>query len=765
MRRPHATLRLVTALLLALASLAAAPAPELLEIWLDGHNTGKVARVTVSRDALLISAADFAELHLKLPAPSGDADLAHLPGLSATLDEAGQRLLLSVAADALPLQRFDAGNATTHPTPEAASGAILHYDVSGTMGDVRQPGVTSFGGANLGLDIFTPDYLLSATAYTASSVTGSSAVRLDTSASFEDPEKLRHLVLGDAINGAPAYARAVRFGGIQYASDFSLRPGLVTQPLPSFFGQSAVPATVDVYSGAAKLFEQPVEPGPFQLNNLPILTGGGAATIVTTDVLGRQTSQSISLYTDAGLLAPGLDDFSLDAGFLRRGYGEDSFDYGAPLLSFDWRHGISDHLTLEAEGQAAPHLTQIGGGGEIGLGFGSLGASLAASAARPGNGWLADFSAQGLAPGFGSAVNLYARFTIASAHYRDLASLDGDAPPRQRVSAGLTTAVPGAGTLGLGFVSDTQPGDIARNYLSASWSRGLSGGAFAALTALRDFSDHATGVQFTLSVPLGGGDVAGFDGQSDNGRLSGLASYDRPINPDGGIGWHLLAGQQDGARAEADGTVIGPHVALQGGASMAGGQVSLRAGASGALVFLRGSLFAVHDPGDAVALVETGDAGIHVTRENRDMGVSDADGEKLLTGLSAYAPNHLGVEQRDFAFDALALKTDAVIAPRRHSGVVVDFTPVSRHPVLAMISRGIDMATPAGARVTLDGSDTPLPLGHDGELFVADLPHGVGATVDLGKTRCRVFISPAAATGPMPRTPPLLCLRESDVAY
>lgn len=758
-------------LLLALFSIAAAPPPtahaELLEVWLDGHNSGRVARVTAEGDALFLSAADFADLRLALPAPPrSELDVAHLPVLTARLDEANQRLLLTVAADALPLQRFDAGDgAAQHLQPQAASGAILRYDISGTMGDVRYPGVTTFGGANLGLDIFTPDLLFSSTAYAASSVTGASAVRLDTMMRFDDSDTLRHLVLGDTINGAPAYARPVRFGGIQYASDFSLRPGLVTQPLPSFFGHSAVPATVDVYSGAAKLFEQSVEPGPFQLTNLPVLTGGGAATIVTTDVLGRQTSQSIALYTDAGLLAPGLDDFSFDAGFLRRGYGEDSFDYGAPQASFDWRHGITETLTLEAHGQAASHLALIGGGGEIGLGFGSLGASLAASSARPGNGWLADFSAQGVASLLGAPVNLYARFTTASVHYRDLASLDGDAPPRQRVSAGMAASLFGAGTFGLGFVGDKEPGDIARNYLSASWSRGLPGGAFAALTALQDFSSHATGIQFTLSVPLGGGAMAGFDGQSDNGRLSGLASFDKPVDPDGGTGWHMLAGWQDGARAEADGVAITDHAGLEGGASLADGRVSLRAGVSGAFVLLRGSVFAVHDPGDAVALVETGDPGIHVTRENRDMGISDGDGEKLLTNLSAYAPNHLGVDARDFAFDALALKTDAVIAPRRHSGVVVDFTPISRHPVLAMISRGVGIATPAGARVMLDGSDAPLPLGHDGELFLPDLEHGVGATVDLGKTRCRVFISPAAAKGPMPRTPPLLCLRETQVAY
>jgi hypothetical protein len=39
------------------------------------------------------------------------------------------------------------------------------------------------------------------------------------------------------------------------------------------------------------------------------------------------------------------------------------------------------------------------------------------------------------------------------------------------------------------------------------------------------------------------------------------------------------------------------------------------------------------------------------------------------------------------------------------------------------------------------------------------------ADIDTGRGRCRVFVTPEDAAGPMPRTPPLTCYREPQVAY
>jgi outer membrane usher protein len=281
---------------------------------------------------------------------------------------------------------------------------------------------------------------------------------------------------------------------------------------------------------------------------------------------------------------------------------------------------------------------------------------------------------------------------------------------------------------------------------------------------MHGLSTHADGGQLSLAFPLGGRGLASLSATADDHRAAALALYDHPADPDGGFGYRMGLSSDAAQRFQGAARYVGRSAALQGGVALANGAIALRADASGALVLLRGSVFATHDPGEAVALVETGAPGIQVYRENRPVAVSDADGEVLLTGLTPYAPNHIAIEPRDYPFTALVTKTDAAIVPPRRGAVLADFTPVSRHPLMALVTRA-DGAIPSGARVVFDGDDAPLALGHDGRLFVADMQKGRLAAIDTGKGRCRVFVTPQDASGPLPRTPPLTCYREPADAY
>ncbi len=735
-------------------------APLLLEVWRNGATDHAIVHVTPSGNGLLMPAADLPLLGVKVTASPKDGmiDLDKLAGLTVTIDQAGQRLLLDAAPTSLPRQLYDLGAAAAAPTTAGGSGAIMRYDLSTTAADARRLN-TLGGGANLGLDLFRDTARLSATGF-GTFGPGGRIARLDSSLTFDRPQALTHLSFGDAITVAPSYARALRFGGVEYASDFSLAPGLVTTPLPSFFGVSDVPATVDVYNGAAELAAQDVAPGPFEIRNLPIVTGGGAATVVIRDVLGRETTQSLSLFTDKGLLTPGRTAFAFDLGFRRTGYGVASFGYDQPLLSLDWRRGFSSRLTFETHGEAAPQLLQMGGGGEWSFGSGTVAADLAGSAGAQGGGVLASVTAQWRSGRF----NLYGSGQVATPDFRDLASLGGVAPPRWRLSAGTSLDLNRGGALALSFTGEKPANGAAQALLNASWSLALDDGKFLALTALHDFSAHASSGQISLSIPLGHRGLASLSATADDGHASALALYDHPADPDGGFGYRLGLSSNTSQRFQGEARYIGGAVALDGGVALSDGAPALRADAAGALVLLRGSLFATHDPGEAVALVETGAPGIHVYRENRPVAVSDSDGEALLTGLTPYAPNHLAIEPRDYPFNALVTRTDIDLAPVRRGAAVADFTPLSQHPLLARLTRA-DAALPSGARVTFDGDGIPLALGHDGQLFIADLKQGKLADVETATGRCRVFITPEAATGPLPRTPPITCYREPASAY
>lgn len=71
--------------------------------------------------------------------------------------------------------------------------------------------------------------------------------------------------------------------------DFSMRPDVVTTPLPAFYGEVTAPTTLDLFINGFKTDSMNVGPGPFIINDIPMLSGAGEATVIATDAQGKQT--------------------------------------------------------------------------------------------------------------------------------------------------------------------------------------------------------------------------------------------------------------------------------------------------------------------------------------------------------------------------------------------------------------------------------------------------------------------------------------------
>ena len=171
---------------------------------------------------------------------------------------------------------------------------------------------------------------------------------------------------GDIINGGLAWSRPIRMGGLQSQSNFSLRPDLITTPLPTLGGSAAVPSTVDVYVNNIKTFSQDVGTGPFSVSNVPLISGAGNAELVIRDSAGHETRSSSPFYASASLLAPGLSSWSVEAGLPRLSYGSTSDAYiESPLGSATLRRGICDGLTMEAHAEGGAGVANGGVGAVI----------------------------------------------------------------------------------------------------------------------------------------------------------------------------------------------------------------------------------------------------------------------------------------------------------------------------------------------------------------------------------------------------------------
>lgn len=356
-----------------------------LAVTLNGVPRGLVARFELRDGMLATTPEELRQIGLRaemLPIDrNGLVWLDAIPGLRVSYRQSSQEAALD-APDALLAPAIVGTLARPEARLSGGTGLVFSYDLYGETGRGRHVGLYSEQ------RVFHGQGVLSNSGVATWSEAQDRYVRLDTAWTYTDAATLSSVQLGDAISGALNWSRAVRLGGLQYRRNFTVRPDLVTYPVPLLGASAAVPSAVDLYVNNVRQFSGEVPSGPFVLNNTPAVNGAGQAVIVVRDALGRDISTTIPLYIDTRLLAAGLTDFSVEAGFLREDYGLRSAGYGRqPAGSASVRHGLSETLTLEGHAEAMPGTYTVGGGvlaSAGGFGVFSAAASLArgASAAR-----------------------------------------------------------------------------------------------------------------------------------------------------------------------------------------------------------------------------------------------------------------------------------------------------------------------------------------------------------------------------------------------
>jgi outer membrane usher protein len=727
---------LLAAAIAATARAGQAPRVLALELWVNGMCTHRIVRAEESAAGLAVARADLAAEGIAF---AGDGPLVSL-GASATVDAANQRLMLTVPGKDLPRQVFDLRPSDILRPDPVKPGLMLDYDIAGEMGDVSDIGGTGSLGASAAASLFTPHGVLRGSGIASVNPARGRAVRLDTAFLVDDSDRLLRWTVGDAITGGLSWSRPVRFAGIQLATDYSLRPDLVTIPLPAYLGDASVPSSVDVFVGAAKVFETEVDPGPFEITGLPIVTGGSSATVVVRDALGRETTQTLSLFTTADMLAPGLDEFSLEAGFLRHRYGTRSYDYGAPLAALTWRRGLSDIVTAEAHGEFTGAAQTLGGGIAVGLEpIAVLSVDLAASTRDGHQAGLVDAALTGR----WRAFSFFGEYRAATRGYADLQRGPAE---RRRLEFGAAASLGEYGSLSLSSIESDLDGEDGARLIAASYSLDFEG-RFLTATGFTDRASGAWYAGFTFSVLLGERQITSASGQLSPGASTLTASYAHDADPDGGFGYRAAASAGAGAGLDLQGAWYGTKASADAELSERGSAVGLRADLSGSLVAMAGEVFATRRSDGAVALVETGVPGVRIYKENREVAVSDDEGKALVPGLVPFAANRIAIDPDDYPIATVVETSERTVVPGRYAGVTVELAPRIQAPVLMSVSLPDGTLVPAGTAAHLDGRADPLVVGQNGKLFVDDLRSVSEITVDLPGGTCHFSLAPP------PRTP------------
>jgi outer membrane usher protein len=623
-----------------------------------------------------------------------------------------------------------------------SAGAFLNYSVTGTS-DLhasdrpRNPEQLS-GAAELGLTAGR-GLLLN----TGSLLPDGEVVRGMSTLTYDRLERLQRFTFGDQVAAGDALGGSTLVAGFGAAKDLSLDPYFIHAPLPTASVFASSPSVLEVWVNGQLVRELPVAPGSLELANIPVTGGTSDVRTVLRDAFGRRQETDTTQYLASGQLARGLTDWSVQAGAVRRSFGTESFDYGAPLLMARGRRGLSDLLTgalrLEASVDANGHALVSSGGSVIAATrYGELEAGLAASRddQRPGAAGL-------LAWRFGSRwFSTTTHLRLLSDHYAH-ASLAA-VTDRELWRAGVSFGAPSRwGSFGIDYTAGhprsgglVERGGVRFSFpiggggtflLSASGSRGPNQPPEALVLGTAIFSlgrrtTGDTGVESrvsdapgpAMSSPKATAGVQRSLPSNSNGfgyRLRGSA------DPEDSTFTGTLEGQTSFARLEA--TVTRAPT----------GDAAGFATASGGIATTGGKVFFTRALRQGFALVRVpGVPNVRTYFENQLVGRTDDDGDILVPGFLPYYGHRLSIDDDDVPVTyAVRGVEQTVAAPNR--GVATVRFDVRR--VLAVTGRlvapGVAGATPPAygtLTVELVGGAVSSPIGVDGTFWLEELPAG-----------------------------------------
>jgi outer membrane usher protein len=773
--------------------------PMQLEVVLNGNPTKLIGSFSMlDGNRLAATRQELRELGLdprgSTTSPDQVVVLDEMFGVSYRYEEATQRVLITAPEEQLAVKEYNLRSAPELTPVQSDWGGVVNYNFfASSVSNVDGRPITingvpiainglptkftgapiAFNGASATFDAraFTPFGTLSQSAIlrTASLTDRFDALRLNTTLTYSDPETMMSYRAGDVIGGGFAWTRPIRIGGAQVQRNFGLRPDLVTLPLPAARGSAAVPSVADVYINNIKTSSQDVGAGPFLLSNMPAITGSGTARVILRDASGHTTESVLPFYVSSSLLAPGMFDYSVEAGLPRLSYGTTADSYVAmPVASASARYGLFDWLTVLGHAEGAAGLMN----GSLGavIRTGSFGvATLAGAASRASTGTGFQSYAAYETKVFGVSINASSQMTFGA--YNDLASvtarLDQGAsndpydfgslanlsasvqtaakkvlfttaePPKMmnRVSLGVPLPFYNV-NLSAGFTNSLDAGNVRSDIANVTISFPVGRASFFGTAFTTVSGEKNRGFLAGMSMPLG--DVT--TSLSASGGTSGVSINTDAVKPldqkPGSWGWRARDSEGVGAQRSAAVSYRSSFARTEVGVSQGSNGVVATGEMEGAVVAMGGGVFVANRIDDAFAVVETGVPDVEVFHENRPAGMTNSSGRALIPGLRSFQRNKIAIDTAKLPVDADVSTTEGYVTPADRSGVRLNFAVRTDVKPAIVAFKGADgQPLAAGARGQIEGGESFI-VGYDGRAYIKNLNPENKVTVAMVDREC-----------------------------
>jgi outer membrane usher protein len=584
--------------------------------------------------------------------------------------------------------------------------------------------------------------------------------RLQTTFEHDDVDGMRSIRIGDTFNTPGMWGQSVDFGGVQFGTNFATQPNFVTSPLPSTKGVATLPTTVNLYVNNALVAQRNVPAGPFALTNIPVITGANNLNIVTTDLLGRQQVVSVPYYASSTLLKPGLQDYSVEAGFLRNNFGTDSNNYGQFMVSGTDTEGVTDRFTEQWHGELLRNQQSLGVGGNLLYSdWGVFNVATAASHASTGGaGGLALFGFQRQTV---SSLSFNVNVQMTTAQFTQVGLQSGQSMPILQSQASVGMPLADGSSLGFTYTRQNNRGQPNASIFNASYSRTVFHDWSVSLSGFTNVGGENSKAAFLmLTRPIGEQTSLSVNGTAQQNANQAMLDLNRSLPMGDGYGYDLqtMQGQTQnyqGSVSAQDST--GTYVAQ---AQQQQGQQAYRVGASGGVAFLGGNAYLSREITSSFAVVQVpGFSNVPVYAYNQPVAKTNSKGNALVPNLLPYQNNSISIDPSSLPLNTTINSTQLYAVPYYQSGVLLRFPVKESRSATLTLMLPSGKPVPAGAVVNYAGhmDDQEYPVGEDGELYLTGLEIDNQFKAAWDNQSCTFSLHYPQTTNPLPDLGTVVC--------
>ena len=697
-----------------------------VEISVNGKRSDTASIIARnSNNELFVSEDDLHQWDIQPPYPKAlvieGMDLIPMTPLGKIETELDtQNLLLTITLPNTVFEKnlIDLSRKTIDTTPHSDRGLFLSYDLS-----LGQETKQDMDAAILLKPVVFSEYghLVNDLVYQNANTSEKSDnfLRIETRLQRDFPERKSSLVIGDSTTVVSPWSRSVRFAGVQYASNFLTQPRFISFPLPSTQSEAALPSDIDIYVNQQLIRSVASEPGVFQINNIPAITGDGEIQLIIKDQLGRETLVSSDFYASDLLLKQGLSAYGYSLGLLRDNFGLRSNDYGSAVGVADYQYGYNDNWTIGARAELSGDVQNLGFNNNFLIkNKGIISSSLALSNSNDTSGSLVKlgYSYNNLNYRIGAGVQ------TRSDDFEFLGVAISNDQPNSQLNLNASARFNQYGSFGLSYVNQSFNLASDRSISSLSYQKTIKkwftlSAFYNRISIDGSDSNNRFGILLTRALKNNRTLDAEISTSEQNDLIRAQYRKHIPFGEGSGYRFSLQNDTETQIEADWEQRLAKMHYNIE--TRNRGEQSGVRFGLNGAITYLNKQLRATREIQSSFALVKVANyPGVRVYQENQLIGETDELGYLLIPNIRPYDVNKLRVEPKDLPLEAAIESLDLIVTPYSNSGVLVNFAVTQSKTYIFILNQENAEPVPAGS-VLMHNADELSVVGYDGMVYLS----------------------------------------------